>query len=372
MNTPIRTGLASFGMSGSVFHAPFIEIHPRFELHSIVERSANKAAAKYPGARILRSFEALLSDPDIDLVIVNTPDTTHYELCGMALEAGKHVVVEKPFVLNVAEGEELVRMARERNLLLAVYQNRRWDGDFLTIREILQAALLGRVVEFHSAYQRYRNFIQENTWKERADHRVGLAYNLGSHMIDQAMTLFGMPSAVYADIDKMRRNSMVDDYYFIHLIYPDGPKVSVRGGYLIREATPRYYVHGEAGSFVKHGMDTQEDMLKAGLSPSLPLWGHEPEAAWGKLCTDINGLLFEGKIQTLPGNYGGFYDDIYRALSTDTPPQADAAEALNVIRVIDAAFESAASGSEVGISTKGYSPTSDAAPAEGDGNKVRE
>ena len=256
-------------------------------------------------------------------------------------------------MLEVAQGEELVRIARERNLLLAVYQNRRWDGDFLTVRKVLKSAALGRVVEFHSAYQRYRNYIQENTWKERADNRVGLAYNLGSHMVDQAMELFGVPTAVYADIAKLRRNTLVDDYYFIHLIYPDGPKVSVRGGYLIREQTPRYYVHGEAGSFVKHGIDPQEDLLKAGASPSQPQWGTESEAMWGKLNAEINGLHFEGRIETLPGNYGAFYDDVYRALSTGLTPETDAAGVLNVIRVIEAAFESAETGAAVKLRIAG-------------------
>jgi predicted dehydrogenase len=331
-------------MSGSVFHAPFIDINPRFELHSVLERSTDRAALRYPGVRTFRSYEALLSDADVDLIVVNTPDVTHYEFARMALLAGKHVVVEKPFVLDIEEGEKLVRLAADKHLLLAVYQNRRWDGDFLTIRRILEEGLLGRVVEFHSAYQRYRNFIQENTWKERADGRVGLAYNLGSHMVDQAVQLFGLPQAVYADISKLRRRTEVDDYYFIHLIYTDGPKVSVRGGYLIREATPRYYVHGEAGSFIKHGIDPQEDLLKAGQSPGQPLWGVEPPQAWGKLNAELGGMHFEGQIETLPGNYGAFYDDIHRAICAGEPPAADASGVLDVIRVIDAAFESAAAG----------------------------
>ena len=339
--------MASYGLSGSVFHAPFLNIHPHFELSGIVERSSDRSSALYPQSKIVRSYEALLSDPDIDLVIVNTPDVTHYEFTKMALSAGKHVVVEKPFVLNVGEGEELVKTAREKNLLLAVYQNRRWDGDFLTIRSLLKTSLLGRIVEFHSAYQRYRNFIQPDTWKELPDRRIGLTYNLGSHMIDQAVVLFGLPAAVSADIDKLRANSMVDDYYFIRLIYPGGPKVSVRGGYLMREETPRYYIHADGGSFVKYGLDPQEEMLKAGLSPSLPKWGVEPTQFHGKLNADVNGLHVEGRIETVPGNYGGFYNDIYRALSTGTQPETAASEVLNVIRIIDAAFASVERKAEV-------------------------
>ena len=336
----IQTGIASYGMSGSVFHAPFLDIHPNFELHSVVERTKDNARKRYPYVNIARSYGELLDNPEVQLVVVNTPDVTHYEFTRMALLAGKNVVVEKPFVFDVKEGEELIALAKEKGLMLAVFQNRRWDGDFLTIRKLLQTSLLGRIVEFHSSYQRYRNYIQPGTWKEKADRRVGLTYNLGSHMIDQAIVLFGMPQAVYADIDTLRDGSEVDDYYYIHLLYPS-LKVSLRAGYLVREETPRYYVHGTLGSFVKYGIDPQEDRLKTGQSPGAPGWGTEPDVAWGTLNTETGGLHFRGKVETVPGNYAGFYDDIYQSLSTGTPPETDASGVLQVIRVIDAAFQSA-------------------------------
>lgn len=336
---PIQTALASYGMSGSVFHAPFLDVDPRFEIRTIVERSKDEARKRYPYVQTVRSFEEVLSDPAIELVVVNTPDVTHYAYAKAALEAGKNVVVEKPLVFDIEEGEELVALAKEKGLLLAVYQNRRWDGDFLTVRRVVESGLLGRVVEFNSSYQRYRNFIQPGTWKERADKRVGITYNLGSHMIDQAVVLFGMPTAVYADIDRLRDNTEVDDYYNIQLIYPR-MKVSLRAGYLMREETPRYYVHGTAGSFVKYGLDPQEELLKTGAVPTGADWGKEAENCWGTLNTDVDGLHFRGKIETLPGNYAAFYDDIYRALSTKSEPLTSAANVLSVIRIIDAAFES--------------------------------
>ncbi|MDR2118208.1 MAG: Gfo/Idh/MocA family oxidoreductase [Tannerellaceae bacterium] len=345
---PVQTGIASYGMSGSVFHAPFIGSHPMFEIHSIVERTKDVARARYPAARTVRSYEAMLSEPDVELVIVNTPDVTHFEFARMALLAGKHVVVEKPFVFEVAQGEELIALAKARGLMLAVYQNRRWDGDFLTVRRILEAGLLGRVVEFQSAYQRYRSHIQAGTWKERADGRVGLTYNLGSHMIDQAVVLFGVPQAVYADIDRLRDQGEVDDYYHLRLIYPH-VKVSLRAGYLMREETPRYCIHGTQGSFVKYGLDPQEEMLKAGLVPGLPRWGAEDEAAWGTLNTEVSGLHFRGKVETVCGNYGAFYDDIYRSLRDGTPPLTDAAGVLPVIRIIEAAFRSVREGRAVPV-----------------------
>ncbi|NDV54747.1 oxidoreductase [Parabacteroides sp. 52] len=336
---PIQTGIASYGMSGSVFHAPFLDIHPMFELHTIVERSKDNASKRYPDVNIVRSFDELINNPDIRLVVVNTPDVTHYEYAKKALLAGKDVVVEKPFVFDVNEGYELISLAEEKKRMLAVYQNRRWDGDFLTIKKVIETGALGRVVEFHSAYQRYRNVVMEGTWKEKADKRVGLTYNLGSHMIDQAVVLFGMPTAVYADIDILRDGGEVDDYYNIQLIYPH-VKVSLRAGYLIREETPRYYVNGTSGSFVKYGLDPQEELLKTGVSPSGPEWGKEKESEWGILNTDISGLHYRGKVETIPGNYAAFYDDIYKALSTGVKPLTDASHVLSVIRIIEAAFKS--------------------------------
>lgn len=343
----IITGLASYGMSGSVFHAPFLEIHPHFLLHTIVERSKNNARKRYPSVQIVRSFEELLAIDEIQLVVVNTPDVTHYEYVKMALLAGKHVVVEKPFTFKVNEGEELVKLAKEKNRMLAVYQNRRWDGDFLTIRKVMESGVLGRVVEFQSSYQRFRNFIQPGTWKEQADQQVGLTYNLGSHMIDQAVVLFGKPEAVYADIDHLRDHTEVDDYYFIKLIYPNKVKVSLRAGYLMREEIPRYYVNGTEGSFIKYGLDPQEEILKTGASPTGTDWGKEPETQWGTLNTNIKGLHYRGKIETLPGDYMAFYEDIYQSLSIGRKPQTDAEGILTVIRIIEAAFESSRSGNAI-------------------------
>ena len=327
-------------MSGSLFHAPFISINNGFDLKFIVERTKNNAIKRYPDIQTLRFFDELISEPEVELVVVNTPDVTHYDYTKKALLAGKHVVVEKPLVFTVEEGEELIAIAKEKSLTLCVYQNRRWDGDFLTIKKVLEAGLLGRVVEFSSSYQRYRNFIQQNTWKEVADNRVGITYNLGSHMIDQVVVLFGMPDAVYADIGKIRDGGMVDDYYHIQLIYPN-LKASVKASYLVREETPRYIINGTDGSFVKYGIDPQEEMLKVGSSPSLPGWGREDESLWGILNTNINGSHFRGKIETVNGNYGYFYDEVYDAIRNNKSPSTAASNVISVIKILESAFESA-------------------------------
>ncbi len=263
----IRTGLAAFGMSGQVFHAPFISTNPHFELTAVVERSKELSRAKYPQSRIVRSFDELISMDELDLVVVNTPDSSHYEYARRALEAGKHVIVEKPFTTTVEEGNELVTLAEEKGLALSVYQNRRWDCDFLTVKEILAKGFLGRLVEFESTFPRYRNFIKPNTWKETGENGGGLTYNLGAHVIDQAVQLFGMPEAVFADIATLRTGGKVDDYFIIHLLKPaKAPEVRItlKASYLMCENEPRFVLHGTEGSFVKYGLDPQEaDLTKA-------------------------------------------------------------------------------------------------------------
>lgn len=245
----IKTGLASYGMSGQVFHAPFISTHPQFELTAIAERSKDLAKERYPQAKIVRGFDELLAIDELELVVVNTPDPTHYEYTRKALEAGKHVVVEKPFTETVEEGKELIALAEQRGLMLCVYQNRRWDADFLTVKDILGKEKIGRVVEFESTFARFRNYIQPNNWKEQAG---GMTYNLGSHLIDQSLQLFGMPEAVFADIAILRTNGVVDDYFVIHLLRPEkNPEVRItlKASYLMCEPEPRFVLHGTEGSY---------------------------------------------------------------------------------------------------------------------------
>src|SRR5208337_2615024 len=203
MNRKIITGIASYGMSGRVFHAPLISCHEGFTLKSIVERHKNEASARYPDVQILHSFDDLLKDQDIELVIINTPDHTHNELTHKALQAGKHVVVEKPFTLHAGEAEDLINLAIRKQLVISVFHNRRWDGDFITIEKIVENAMLGRLVEYIAHFDRYRNFIQ-NSWKEEKITGTGTLYNLGSHLIDQALTLFGLPESVTADVQTFR------------------------------------------------------------------------------------------------------------------------------------------------------------------------
>lgn len=314
MSQPIQTAFASFGMSGMVFHGPSLKANPNFRIRKILERSKNLSSEKYPEAEVVRDYREILNDPEIQLIIVNTPDYMHYEMCRQALNAGKHVVVEKPFTQTVAQANELIALAREKNLVLTVYQNRRLDGDFLTVKKILDEKLLGRLVEFESHFDRYRNFIQSNTWKEEGTDRVGVLYNLGSHMVDQALVLFGMPLSVTAHIRSLRTNGLVPDYYDIRLQYLNFAAL-IKSSYLVREPGPRYSLHGTLGSYQKWGIDPQEEALKNGLLPGSANWGEEPGAAWGLLHTETDGKVLREKMKTLAGNYGLFYQNLYEVLA---------------------------------------------------------
>ena len=339
MIEPIRTALASFGMSGLVFHGPFLRIHPGFRIVSILERTKNISSGLFPGLQPVRTYNDLISNEEVELVIVNTPDRLHFEMAKSALLAGKHVIIEKPFTRTAAEARELSEIAGRKNLLLTVYQNRRWDGDFMTVKKIIEENLTGRLIEFESHYDRYRNYISPGTWKEEEDNDAGVLYNLGSHMVDQAYMLFGKPLSVTAHLGKVRNNSKVFDYYDIRLQYERYAAI-LKCSYLVREEGPRYIVHGTDGSFLKWGIDPQEEALKQGILPDGPGWGTEPESFWGLLNTERNGLHYRGKIETIPGNYRFFYDNVFDALRNGASPAVNAKDAANVIEILEACNES--------------------------------
>ena len=339
MEKRFSVGLASFGMSGKVFQAPLLTHHNRFVLRRIVQRSGNDAQSLYPEALVSRSTDDLVNDAEIDLIVVNLPDRYHFEFAKLCLEAGKHVVIEKPITQSVAHAEELIELASRRQRMLTVFQNRRWDGDFLTVCKVVKSRALGRLVEFESHYDRYRNFIQPATWKERAEDGAGILFNLGSHMIDQAFVLFGMPDAVTAQLRIVRTGGEVDDWYDIRLHYA-GLSVLLRASLLVKEPGPRYILHGTNGSFCKYGLDPQEEALKKGIEPNSPGWGTESVEWFGTLATENGGVTKSAKLQTLPGNYSAFYDGVADCLENGAEPPVKPIEVLNVMRVIAAVQES--------------------------------
>jgi scyllo-inositol 2-dehydrogenase (NADP+) len=335
MEKRITVGIASFGMSGKIFHAPILSRHKNYQIKRIVERRKNEASLLYPSTLLSRSIDDLLQDDEIELMIVNTPDQTHYEIAKQCLNAGKHVVVEKPFTQTVMQGEELIDLAQQQKKVLSVFQNRRWDGDFLTVQRILDEQLLGRLVDFEAHFDRYKPLIPLDTWKEKASAGAGVLYNLGSHMIDQALVLFGMPEAVTGNLKIMRTDSEVDDWYDILLHYPH-VNVLLKASLLVKEPGPRYILHGTQGSFLKWGLDPQEEALKQGKNPNDPDWGREPEEWWGTLNIEKQGVTQRIKYETIPGNYSAFYDALYESIAHGKELAVKPEEALNVIRIIEA------------------------------------
>jgi len=336
---PIVTAINSFGMSGSVFHGPSLKVLPQFKIHKILERTKNISAERYPEAQIVRSYDDIINDPAVELVIVNTPDFLHFEMAKQALEAGKHVVVEKPFTKHSEEAFELIELAKKKGLILTVYQNRRLDSGFLTVKKVVEEKLLGRIVEFEAHYDRYRNFIREGSWKEDGDERTGVLYNLGSHIVDQTVQLFGIPEAVTAHLAVLRTGGRTTDNFDIRLHYRNF-NTYLRSSYLVREMGPQYILHGTEGSFTKGGRDLQEEMLNQHRLPNEPDWGKDPESEWGTLNTSINGLHFYGKIETIPGNLANFYKNLYQVIREGQELLVKPEEALITIRILEACLES--------------------------------
>jgi len=336
---PITTALLSYGMSGEIFHAPLLEAHAGFTLSTIVQRNASSAKMRYPHVSVAKSIDEVMQDETIELIVVNTPNGTHFPFTTRALEAGKHVIVEKPFSVTTAEADGMIALARKTGKLLSVFQNRRWDGDFMTIRKVMEGKLLGKLAEFELHYDRYRNYIEPNTWKEESAPGTGILYNLGSHMLDQVLVLFGMPAEVDARMGIQRPGGKVDDYYDIRLQY-DGFHAIVKSSYLVREPGPRYILHGTQGSFIKYGLDPQEQALKEGKIPGNTSWGYEPKEFWGKLNTNVGSLHFEGAVETDLGNYLGYYDNIYDVIRDGKQLVVKPEGSRDGIRVIEACMES--------------------------------
>ncbi len=331
----LNVGLIGFGLSGRYFHAPFLAVNPGFRLKKVMERSKNEAQNFNPEIENARTLDDLLNDESVDLVFVCTPNDTHYDYARKALEKGKHVVIEKPFANTEAEARELTELAASKGLILTAYQNRRWDSDFLTLKKLIDEGKLGDVVEFESRYDRYRPDIQSGTWKEQSGLGYGNLYNLGPHLLDQALVLFGTPETITADIRTVRPESSIDDYFAITLTYPD-KLVTVKSSLLIYHNFPRYTIHGSKGSFVKGGLDVQEETLRKDILPEGDNWGLEPEDRWGTLYSDD----YTGIVKSESGNYQPFYQNVYDAIVHGTELIVKPEEILRTTRAIDLALQS--------------------------------
>lgn len=335
MNAPVKTALASFGGSAKVFHGPLLKVNKGFEVVSVLERHKQESKKLFPEAVIVKDYREIIDNTEVELVVVNTPDVLHYEMARAALEAGKHVVVEKPMTLNSAEAEVLIGLAKEKQLVFTVFQNRRWDSDFQTVRKVVEEAKFGRLVEFESHFDRYRTYIAPNTWKEEGNEYSGVLYNLGSHMVDQACVLFGKPLSVTAHLQIVRTGGLVSDYYDIRLQY-DGFAALLKCSYLVKDPGPRYTIHGEYGTFYKFGIDPQEEMLKAGNLPLGEDWGTEDPADWGTLVYEENGEEVEELVETIPGNYNIFYNNVFDVIRNGADLLVKPEEALEALKILEA------------------------------------
>ncbi|WP_438347486.1 oxidoreductase [Paenibacillus sp. FA6] len=335
----IKVGLIGYGMSGRVFHAPLISATRGLELTAISSRSAQQAHQRYEGLRTEQEAEAIIEDPSLSLIVIATPNTSHAPLIEQALLAGKHVVVDKPFTITSAEAERCIEIACKQGKLLSVFHNRRWDADYATMKQVIDQNKMGRVVEYESHYNRFTPRIDPEEWRNEARQGSGVLYDLGSHLIDQALQLFGWPLHVTADIRMQRDHAVVDDYFMLCLDYDD-VKVILKAGCLVGEAGPRFIVHGTEGSFVKYGIDPQSDALEQGQTPNDPNWGQESESAWGILNMMIDGLQIRERIPSIPGSYQVYYANIRDCILNGSDPLVKPEEALQVIRIIEAAMES--------------------------------
>jgi scyllo-inositol 2-dehydrogenase (NADP+) len=334
----IKTALLSYGMSGKIFHAPFLNIHTGFELVGAWERSKKNIQQDFPNVKSYASLDELLNDA-IDLVIVNTPGVTHFEYAKKALLANKHVVVEKAFTTTVTEAEELIALANEKNLKLVVFQNRRWDSDFKTVAQIIRQKLLGDIIEAEFHFDRYNPAISPKLHKEMNHQAAGILMDLGSHIIDQALFLFGMPQAVFADIRHTREFSVVDDWFDITLFYKN-VRVRLKSSFFVREPAPSYIIHGTKGSFLKHRGDVQETESKLGKKPNLTDWGTEPTDNAGILHTLMDNEVRKVTVTTLKGNYYAFFEGLYQCITNNKPEPVTATEGKNVIYIIEKSRES--------------------------------
>ncbi len=335
----IKTALCSFGMSGWVFHAPFIHLHAGFQLYAVFERTKNLGEEKYPEIKTFRTLEAMLADDAIDLVIVNTPNYTHFEFAKLALLAGKNVVVEKAFTTTVAQAEELITLAEKQNKKLSVYQNRRWDSDYKTVKKIVGQKLLGEIVEAEIHFDRYKENLSPKLHKETPGPGAGILPDLGPHLIDQALQLFGVPEAVFADATNLRAISKVEDYIELILFYKN-LRVRLKAGYLVRESLPAYIFHGTKGSFLKPRADVQERDLQKEKNLTDADWGTEEETGRGLLHTEIDGKIRRAYIASEKGNYMDYYNGIYEAIRNNKSLPVSAIEGINVIKIIEASLQS--------------------------------
>ncbi|WP_424407849.1 Gfo/Idh/MocA family oxidoreductase [Pasteurella sp. PK-2025] len=347
MQNVISVGIAGFGMSAKTFHFPFLHLDPRFQIKKVFERQSEKAKQHYAYVEVVHQFEQLLTD-EIDLVIITTPNQTHYTLAKQAILAGKHVIVEKPMAIYPEQVQELDELAKNNHVTLSVYQNRRWDNGALTVKKLIETDQLGGIVEYEMRFERYAPHKNPKAWKETGEFGTGLVYDLGVHLIDHVVDLFGLPTALYADVLKQNPHSGGDDHFRITFYY-NTKKVILSATKCAREPAPYIMLHGKKGSYIQKQFDNQEALLIQGIAPQHD-WNKVKEEDWGILHTEADGNVIRQTIEPERGHYQAYYDNIYQVLTQHAPLLVTAQQAYHVLKLIKLVYQSAKSGQKITVS----------------------
>jgi predicted dehydrogenase len=343
----LGVALLGYGYAGRTFHSPLIAGVPGLRLVAVGSSSAEKVHADWPEVFVSAVPDEVLARPGTDLVVIATPNDTHFDLARRALLASKHVVVDKPFTVTVTEAKELAALAAREGRVLSVFHNRRWDADFLTVRSLIASGALGEVVHFESHLDRFRPEVRAR-WREQAGAGSGLWYDLGPHLLDQALQLFGSPDGLYADLARQRGGAEATDYFHVLLRY-DRLRVILHGSMLVAGGSPRFVVHGTAASYVKSGLDPQEDALKRGEPPGGQTWGRDERD--GALISSTQEGARSEAVATLAGDYRAYYEGVRDAILVGGANPVPASEAIAVMRLLELANESAASGRELPVTS---------------------
>lgn len=340
MKKTINTAIIGFGFSGETFFAPFIDANPGFNLKKIYTTDPAriaKARSIYPDVEIVNDADAIMNDDSMELVLIGSPNTSHWSLSKQALLAGKHVVVEKPFTVTTTEADELIALAKQQNRVLSVHHNRRFDSGHNTVKKLIAGGKLGKLVEYEVHYDRFRRELRPGAWREKPLPGSGILYDLGAHLIDGALELFGTPDEITCMMLTQRPGLEVEDNFELIMNYP-GLKVTLKGGMLVKVPGPTYVLYGDHGTFIKYGMDVQEAALKKGAKPGGPDWGIEPAEIWGRLTYEENGKDVTISVESEPGRYQAYFQNVYEAIAEGRELLVKPEQARETIRVIKLAF----------------------------------
>jgi scyllo-inositol 2-dehydrogenase (NADP+) len=347
----IDVGLIGFGLAGRAFHAQVIRTVPGLRLAAILQRSGNEAAEQHPDVRIVRTLDELLAIKEIRLAVIATPNDSHFPLAQRCLAAGRDVLVDKPFTTTLAEAVDLVEFAKKHGRLLTVYQNRRYDGDFQAIVQLVASGVLGRIVRFESNYDRFRPQLKPNAWRERSGPGTGIFFDIAPHLIDHALLLFGLPESLTADIRIEREGAVADDAFDLAFHYPHGLRVDLRSSILAAATRPRFLLHGTQGAFVKQTVDPQENNLRYGHISTDGAWGAEPEEKWGVLTLSENGVISQRRVPSPTCDYRDFYANLRDAILGKAKLAVSTDWALNVMRLLELARQSSDERRTVSVSS---------------------